>query len=129
MSKKLHAERNERLCRKLRKDGDYLDWVVTTSFYSALHFVQNEIFPLDNGARKYTNFENYYNSHTFVGKRPSKHKATIDLTFEHLGDAGESYEWLHDTCITARYHRYNIPEAIADKAIEHLEIVKGYCVK
>lgn len=129
MSKKAHAERNERLCRQLRTAGDYLDWVVTTSFYSALHFVQNEMFPYDNGTRNYSTFENYYNSHPFSGKKPSKHKATIELTFEILPDAGDSYKWLHDACITARYHKYTIPEIVADRAIYHLEIVKESCVK
>lgn len=110
-------------------EGVYFDWVVTTAFYSALHFVQNEIFPHNNGVRQFPNFDNYYNSHTFPGKRPSQHRVTIDLAGEILPDAYDSYKWLHDTCRTARYHNYKIPERIASTAIVNLENVKESCVK
>ena len=127
MSKKTHAERNERLCLTLLEQGEYHDWVVTTSFYSALHFVQHEIFPLNDGRREYGTFDSYYNS---IGhNKVSKHKLTIQLVREHLPDAAGSYKWLHDTCITARYQNYAIPDRISAKAVEHLNKIKEVLVK
>lgn len=38
MSKE-HEQHNEELCDFLIADGKFTDWIVTTSFYSALHYV------------------------------------------------------------------------------------------
>ena len=130
MSKKDHAERNERLCNQLCKDGVFFDWVITTAFYSALHFVQHEIFPLKVGSRNYPNFDNYYNSYFGVGNRkPSQHKATINLVYEHISDAGDSYKWLYETCRLARYHNYRMPKPVAEKAQAKLADLKAYLSK
>lgn len=109
----------------LVENGSCNDWVVTTAFYSSLHYVQNEMFPNEYGSRMYTSFENYYNGFTFPGKRPSRHYATIDLVYDVLPDCGESYEFLHNTSWTARYQSYKIPVAISEKALQHLDNIKG----
>ena len=130
MSKKNHAERNERLCNQLCTEEVYFDWVVTTAFYSALHYVQHEIFPLDEGTKKFPTFENYYNSFFPIGHRkPSKHKVTMDLVYDNIPEAGDNYKWLHDTCRTARYHNYGMPIAVAKTAQERLAEIKEYLTK
>lgn len=127
MSKKIHAQRNEKLCHSLNADGEFHDWAVTTAFYSALHYVQHEIFPLEIGRRNYLSFDNYYNS--ILGKKPSKHQLTIDLVFDNLKESGAKYKWLHDTCINARYHNYNVAKIISDKSVQYLEDIKSSLVK
>jgi hypothetical protein len=125
MSKKLHAQHNEEVCRILTEKGTCNDWVVTTAFYSSLHYVQHEIFPLTEGLREYNTFDNYYNSFPFGGKRPSRHDATIDLVWDNMPDCGESYQFLFQTCKSARYHNYKIPESVTKKALDHLDNIKG----
>jgi len=39
MAKFTQAQRNEQLSKKLKNEGIYLDWVITTAFYAALHYV------------------------------------------------------------------------------------------
>lgn len=129
MSQKDHAVHNEQLCQLLFKDGNYNDWVITTAFYSALHYVHHEIFPFIDGAREYTSFDNYYNSIPKGQKKGSKHSVTIDLILAHDNEAGQIYKWLHDTCRTARYHKYKLPDALAKTAIDSLQELKTFLFK
>jgi hypothetical protein len=58
---KSHSQHNFEACKFLLEDGKFLDWVVTTAFYSALHLVQEEIFPFrDDEGYEYSSFEQYY---------------------------------------------------------------------
>ncbi len=129
--KKKHAEHNEKACDFLFKDGKYLDWVVTTAFYSALHFVQHEVFPRKIGLITYSSFENYYNGHfNNVKNKPNRHVATINLVFAEIGDdAGHLYKWLHDTCRTARYRNFNTPPDVAKLSKERLFELRTFMAK
>jgi hypothetical protein len=128
--KKDHAIHNESACLLLHSTGKFPDWVVTTAFYSGLHFVQHEIFPVTINSTLYSSFENYYNGHYSNYKnKPSKHRATINLVFNHLGnDAGELYEWLHDVR-TARYRNFKTNPQIAQQAKDYLDELKTYILK
>ena len=123
-----HALHNEKVCNLLLKNGDFPDWVVTTAFYSALHYAQFASFPYNTGKETFNSFDNYYNRHfNGVPNKPSKHQATINLVYAIFGDdAGYLYKWLHDTCRTSRYHKYKIPPALADLAKEKLIELKEY---
>ena len=78
--KKQHAIHNEEACHFLLTSKKFNDWVVTTAFYSALHFVQNELFPITEQEQEYVEFNIYFDR---VLKRRklklSKHAATIEL--------------------------------------------------
>lgn len=129
--KKKHAIHNAEACELLYKDGNFPDWVVTTAFYSALHFVQHEIFPQKVGLINYTSFENYYNGH-FNNRRnkPSRHQATINRVYADLGDdLGDIYKWLHDTCRIARYHNFKTDPAIAELSKTRLKELRDSMVK
>lgn len=129
--KKQHANHNEEICDYLIKHGKAHDWVVTTAFYSALHHVQHEIFPYTVGAKEYSSFDEYYNSHFSSTKnKPSQHQCTIDLCYEKLGtDIGSRYKSLHDTCRKARYHNFKINPQIAEMSRKHLTEIKGLLTK
>ena len=58
--KKQHAIHNEEVCDFLLTSKKFNDWVVTTAFYSSLHFVQFELFPLTDDGQKYTDFNIYF---------------------------------------------------------------------
>jgi len=78
--RKEHAEHNESLCELLLNNGNYNDWVITTAFYSAIHFVRHKIFPLDKydpqtgSQESFSNFNDYLNRFSRVDKN-RKHKA------------------------------------------------------
>jgi hypothetical protein len=126
---KAHAERNERVSKLLHEGGTYFDWVVTTAFYSALHYVQNEIFPLSDGRDNYISFDNYYNRVHRGVRKPKKHQAIISLVAKEIPPVGAKYRFLHDNSYTARYRNYAIPEAIANQAQEYLQDIKENCAK
>lgn len=55
-----HAAHNEKACDYLLKSRLFNDWVITTAFYSALHYVQDEIFPLTEDRKTYNNFNIFF---------------------------------------------------------------------
>lgn len=61
MSKE-HANHNAELCDLLLNNGRFNDWVVTTAFYAALHFVNYILFPLKFQDKTFYNFNKYYSS-------------------------------------------------------------------
>jgi hypothetical protein len=128
---KAHAIHNAKVCAFLNDANDYPDWVVTTAFYAALHFVQHEVFPGSMGNRTYVSFENYYNGHYgHTQNKPNRHRSTINLVYSEIGtDAGVIYEWLHDACRTARYRNFNTSPSVAKASMERLEELRTYFAK
>jgi len=55
-----HAIHNEQVCDYLLASNEFHDWVVTTAFYAALHFVQSDIFPLTYKKNKYLSLNTFY---------------------------------------------------------------------
>jgi hypothetical protein len=109
--KKKHAEHNEAVCDFLLSSGDYYDWVTTTAFYSALHFVQHEIFPLNEGGKTYPDFNTYFQKVSKNNnKKANKHSATIELVKKYIPSASSYYRWLYDTCMNSRYVSYQVSE-------------------
>lgn len=131
MDKKLHAIHNEEACNFIHSDGKYCDWVVTTSFYAALHYVQHEIFPLTINGVEYDTFDKYFNGH-YQGRknRPNKHVSTLNLVRAELGEnVHQNYHWLFDLCMNARYVDYNIHKFIAEESLKRLSKIKALLKK
>lgn len=127
MSESLHAAHNEEVCDFLLESKRYNDWVVTTAFYSALHFVQNDIFPITIKGKKYNTFNKYY--WRFAKKNNeniSKHSATIDAVKKHNPKCYSYYKSLHDSCMNARYREYNISYKEAVTARNRLAEMKKH---
>ena len=123
-----HAEHNEKACKFLNRKPEYADWVITTAFYSALHFLRNKIFPLqitENG-KKITigDFDNYC-----LVKRinKGKHGAFANLIEEKCPDLADHYNQLKDISWTARYNNYEYDREISNLALKRLEIIKTQC--
>lgn len=121
-----HAQHNEELCDKLHAEGKWNDWVVTTAFYSAMHYTDERLFPLKVKDVEYKNFDEYYSQRTDGSK--SQHDAHLRLIAAHLHKAHSAYRWLYDCCRTARYYDYRTTSALADAAVIKLRVVKSLCV-
>ena len=124
---KTHAEHNESLCDLLLADKNYNDWVITTAFYSALHYMEFQLFPLVIGAVTYNSFNHYYDS-VLSRSRISKHNGKASLVNANL-TCGAQYRWLMDACMNARYTNYIVNEPTAELAKTCLDTVKACVTK
>lgn len=125
MKPKLHSQHNYEACEFLLTDGRFYDWVITTAFYSALHLVQEHVFPFrDEEGFTYSNFEQYYSKSLKEGLKISKHQSTIKLVEERINGAGNLYRLLHDMCITSRYRNYVVSPKKAKVAKSYLDKIR-----
>ena len=126
MSGNAHAIHNETLCDHLATDGRFNDWVVTTAFYSALHYFQSELFPLIAESVTYPTFNEYHIK--YIGRKKklniSKHEAILRVVRKELSSAYSNYKWLYDSCMTARYKQYLVSPKKAQTAKSHLDTIK-----
>jgi len=120
-----HGKHNEEACDYLFIDKRFYDWVVTTAFYSALHYVHTKIFPFKEGLINYTNFESYYIFKNSKEKNLSKHSLTISLVVNKIPAVRTYYRRLYDMCMSARYKDYKTSYEQAKKAKEDLEKIKS----
>ena len=83
-----HAIHNELACIYLDKCTDFPDWVITTSFYSSLHFLQHKLFPIKVGLGKIRGktqsvvFDDFESYHLFKNNREN---LDINKTFVRMG--------------------------------------------
>jgi hypothetical protein len=130
MIKKHHALHNEAACDFLLNSKQFNDWVVTTAFYSAIHFVHNEIFPLKEDGKVYQSFDSYFS--LIMKKKNSKltkHTATIQLVKLYLSKSVPHYRWLFSACMNARYSNYVVSNTKAKVARDHLSNLKKSLAK
>ena len=138
MSKRFnHATHNEHVSNLLCESDDNVDWIITTAFYSALHFTEHKLFPMkytDSKGRKFKikALADYYSFVYPYGtpKIPNKHAVRLDLVNKNLPDIGPDYKWLKDTCYTARYvdYQFSNPANFIQEAKTRLSKVKAACV-
>jgi hypothetical protein len=128
--RKAHAQHNEKLCDFLLKNGGFNDWVVTTAFYSAVHYLQHEIFPLTIGTDKYSDLNDFFRRVAKIrNHKCSKHSTLIKLTYTHVKKSGASFKWLFDACMNSRYNNYHVSDSKAQFAKTSLEVIKKNCKK
>lgn len=123
------AKHNERVSGYLYKDPvGCFDWVVTTAFYSALHYIAFQLFPLIRGAATYTDFDHYYSEtegRKSISQKRNKHEATMALVNQELQPISAYYRSLMTACHNARYRDYRIKKAEADQALQELQLIKA----
>lgn len=120
------AEHNEAACDFLAAAQTWPDWVVTTAFYSALHYVRGFLFPLAVGDNTYKHFDEYW-ERTRDEFRQDKHQRLCQLVFEHLPAAYDAYRFLMNEARTARYNEYQTPASVAEAARRELATVREHC--
>lgn len=119
----------------IKKDPRLCDWQITTSFYSAIHFINHKIFekPLTESANGKTvivkSFDSYYAMHKNENnKSKSKHQVRVELVKKKLPpEVSASFQWLHDTCHTARYVDYRMKDGSARLAESNLQCIMQHC--
>jgi hypothetical protein len=125
-----HALHNESVCKYLNKKPECADWVITTAFYSSLHFLRSKIFPLnltENGKTiTFTDFDNYCAAKQIA---KGKHRAFSDLVEQKVADPtlAAQFNWLKDLSWTARYNSYEFDRTYSNAALEKLKLIKSFC--
>ena len=136
MSRKIeHAEHNEKVCKYLAETGEFSDWVVTTAFYSAIHYVDSMLFPkqyeVPNSTGKfktYRSLDEYARDCLRRGSTGySLHKIRIELVDEVLPEISAAFRLLCDNCKTARYHNYKVDIKEANQSCITLDKIKELC--
>lgn len=132
MSKRLqHALHNEKANKFLRTKSEFADWIVTTSFYSAIHFVEHFIFPFDHVENGTTHtLKNVYD-YQRLRRNKSKHELRQDLVMWKIPELAVAYSWLYNTCYNARYLDYRFPNAAVTLQLAdmYLKQIKAHCDK
>ena len=119
------ARQNEEASRFLAQNNRHPDWVITTAFYSALHYVEYKAFPfnaegLSNPLRDIRDYRDW------IGVR-SLHKAREQLVRRHHPQIRTPYEHLSQTCHNARYTPQSFDQNEANLALRYLEQIREYC--
>jgi uncharacterized protein YutD len=122
--RKKFGERNKALSEQLLNDKIYFDWVVTTAFYSSIHFVEDAIFPTKINNVECKNIAEVKRAYNLEGRHAAREK----LVFDKLDMlVGARYKWLDDNSRNARYKTYKIQSSIANKAKEYLDYIQQHC--
>ncbi len=125
-----HARHNENTCKHLKDTGQFNDWVITTAFYSAIHFIDHELFPKQyedptNGRpRMFHNFESYY---LRTDRTENKHKVRQNLVDDYIPELSDEYQTLKDNCWNARYVDYSFTTDVSDLCYNCMQRVKEIC--
>jgi hypothetical protein len=121
-----HALHNESVCNYLSESDTWNDWVVTTAFYSAVHFVEARIFPYKAGDQVFERFEDYYAAK--IDRAKNSHECRKNLVRAKINMAFTAYKWLFENCNSARYVDYRVSPEDAKTAKLKLAVVKSLCV-
>ncbi|MDR0792387.1 MAG: hypothetical protein LBE82_03695 [Chitinophagaceae bacterium] len=125
-----HALHNENVCNYLELMPEFSDWIITTAFYSALHFVSYKIFPFEVRSieGKKTKIETIDHYHSYTGRKATKHELLSDLVHDKCQDISADYDWLLSMSMNARYSNYLQDRAISNRARSLMKIIKKYCI-
>lgn len=126
-----HAQDDEAACRCLIANHLY-DWAITAAFYSALHFIDDAIFPLvvtlkSKKRATYQDFDDFYENYPdFPSQRISQHRARIIAITRVNGSRNlrTAYERLLDGARDTRYNHEVYTREEAEHALLLLERVK-----
>jgi hypothetical protein len=118
--KKEFGDRNKTLSNKLLDEKTYYDWVVTTAFYSSIHYVEDYILPTIVGGIDCNCIAKVKKAYNMRGR----HEARERLVFDKLGPIiGSRYKWLDDRSRNSRYETFKLQSSEALKAKEYLDFI------
>jgi len=124
MKKKIHGRRNQALSIELFSGNKYYDWVITTAFYAAIHYVEDKILPKTINGIHCKSLNDVKKAYVMSGR----HQARERLVFENLPlTCAAKYKWLDDQSRNSRYVTYKISKPLAEKALEYLEVIHAAC--
>lgn len=126
-----HAKHNEEACKHLKDNGKFNDWVITTAFYSAIHYIEHELFPnqyadpQDGRVKQFNDFEAYYLRRE--DRLANKHKVRQQLVEEYIPEISDEYQTLKENCWNARYVNYKFDEKVSTLCYNCLVGIKDVC--
>jgi len=125
-----HAKHNEQVCNYLNKKPEFSDWIITTAFYAALHYVRHKIIPyvktdLSGNRRTFSDFESLFEN--FRKEQEGRHGFQKRFVEENLHIIRFEYQRLHELCQNARYYNYQYNRDDSEKARSYLKKIKDYC--
>jgi hypothetical protein len=120
--KKKHAKHNQELSEKLLKEKGYFDWAITSAFYSALHYLEYELFPLDYNGKNYATLPLLCTGE-FGGPNAKPHRVRLDLIRIRLPEIYPYYNALFGDCHNARYKDYQVKPLEATLACNRLDSI------
>lgn len=124
MNKKDHGERNYELSDFLFNGKKYYDWVVTTSFYACIHFVEDRLLPTSINGNECKVISEVRAAYKMKGR----HEARERLVFEKLELAtAVKYKWLDDKSRYSRYRTYKVTVSEAEKAKQYAKDIHKAC--
>lgn len=128
--KKIHAELNEKLNDELIAQNVYRDWVVTTAFYSAIHYVEYKLFssPFRFFDKEIKSLEEAHSAVPYKYRR-SRHETRGDLVKLRLYKIQVQYDFLRKQSQNARYINYKVNESLSKEAKNCLNAIKAECIK
>ncbi|MBL0315401.1 MAG: hypothetical protein IPP69_06295 [Flavobacteriales bacterium] len=121
--KKAHGEHNRDVCDFLIKDTHYNDWIITTAFYSAIHFIDHKIFPLTLKGKTINSIDEARRILNLNGR----HGTRQHLVSTQLTDQKANYSFLDKNCRNARYINYAVSNSKAKIARQRLEQIIARC--
>lgn len=122
--KREFGERNQELSNILLEGKKYYDWVVTTAFYSSIHFVEDFILPLNINGHSCQDISDVKIAYKMDGRHAARERLVFDkINFE----IGARYKWLDDQSRNARYKTYKLQPSMALKAQEYLKFIYKHC--
>jgi hypothetical protein len=126
-----HAKHNLEVCKFLRDNTSYFDWIVTTAYYSSIHYVSYCLFPgkyedSSGNIKQFSSFKSFCRSQSIF---ENKHRLIEELVEENLPEIHSAFKTLKDNCWTARYDDYNIHRDIVSKCLQCIDTVAEFCVE
>lgn len=126
--KREHGKHNKKVCDHLNLQSSSLscnDWIVTTAFYSSIHYLDHILFPCKYEGKE---FKDINEAHTYINSR-SKHQTRAKLVTELLPEHKGRYSFLIEESQNARYVDYNVNSFVSDKAVRELSTIAEFCDK
>jgi len=118
--KRAHGKHNKDICDKLylQDELECNDWVITTAFYSSIHYLDHILFPYlhTDGCV----FNDINEAHKII-KAKNKHETRGILVQRKVPSLGGHYVFLKEECYNARYSNYQVNEAFSNRAVRNLE--------
>ncbi len=124
------AKHNESVCNYISScsDQEYCDWVITTAFYSAIHYIRHQMFPYDDGEGvTYKSFERLVKDKKT--NEEGRHGFQLRMVVEEHRSIAFYYQKLHDLSRNARYNNYVFNKQESNLAKNYLEHIKTYVSK
>jgi hypothetical protein len=124
-----HAEHNRVVYQYLSEKPEFCDWIITTAFYSSIHYVRNRMLPhtikVKSGTKSFSDFEALY--YHFRKDNEGRHGFQLNWVRDHYPEIKSRYRRLHELSNEARYIDYQISPAVLPEIEEHLETIRSYC--